>query len=491
MEEKIKKQKKSDLTTGDINKKLLGSKDIIDAEEESEKEKVTIYRSDLVSDHKIVEMIYSKASKKGEFLIYNSVTKKIKQVEKIENKKRIIIPDTRNKLVDYGVIKIPSGIEDYVHIKFLISEIRRFLDKYVYIEKMVDREIIISYILLTWVYDRFSAIPYLRALGEYGTGKSRLLKVLNVCYKSIYFASNASSAPIFRLIERFGGTLIIDEAELGSKSSRNSDIREVLRSGKDDEATIFRCNARTLDPEPYKVYGPKILGSRQTYGDDALESRLITIRMTEAKSKKIPLILDKEEFKNDSEKIRKMLLDWRLKRFFKIDTEAYKKHRYEGISDRLNEMYAPIICIRSKNKKFLKTLMKRAVEKNKRLREDKAQSFPALIIEKIGNSLFRYNEYPLLSKIAEIIKEETGKRYPPRFIGGIVRENLNLKTRHTRNGTVVIGKDSELKKLAEEYNIASLIEYWESYSISEKTFQTQLSQSIDLNDNGYHSGKKR
>ena len=97
----------------------------------------------------------------------------------------------------------------------------------------------------------------------------------------------------------------------------------------------------------------------------------------------------------------------------------------------------------------------------------------------------------MLSKIAEIIKEETGKRYPPRFIGGIVRENLNLKTRHTRNGTVVIGKDSELKKLAEEYNIASLIEYWESYSISEKTFQTQLSQSIDLNDNGYHSGKKR
>ena len=57
---KSRKQKKDDLTTGDINKKLLGSKDIIDAEEESEKEKVTIYRSGLVSDHKIVEMIYLK-----------------------------------------------------------------------------------------------------------------------------------------------------------------------------------------------------------------------------------------------------------------------------------------------------------------------------------------------------------------------------------------------------------------------------------------------
>ena len=75
------------------------------------------------------------------------------------------------------------------------------------------------------------------------------------------------------------------------------------------------------------------------------------------------------------------------------DTEVYKKHRNKDISDRLNEMYAPIICIRSKNKKFLKALMERAVEKNIKLLEDKAQSFPALIIEKIGDSFFRNNEY--------------------------------------------------------------------------------------------------
>jgi len=475
-----------------VNKKVTESEVIeIPEHEEGEEQKELIYKSSLISDFKIAEMIYSKITKKGAFLEYSKITKKIKEIEEIKDGERIIVPDIRGKLIDNNIIKIPSGSEDYVHIKVLISEISNYLDKYVYIKDKVDKGIIISYVLLTWVYERFSALPYLRALGELGTGKSRLLKVLNICYKSIYSSSNASAAPIFRLIDRFGGTLIIDEAELGNRSGRNSDIREVLRFGKDSGGCILRCNPSTHEPEPFKVYGPKILGSRQTYGDDALESRIITIRMTQPEVEKKTLLLDNEEFEDDSEKIRKMLLDWRLKNFFKIDTEAYKKHRNDKISDRLNEMYAPIICIRKNNKKFLKALMKRAVEKNKRLREDKAQSFPALIIEKIGNSLFRYNEYPLLSKIAEIIKEETGKRYPPRFIGGIVRENLNLKTRHTRNGTVVIGKDSELKKLAEEYNIASLIEYWKSYSISEKTFQTQLSQSIDLNDNGYHSRKKR
>ena len=487
---KAKKQKKADLTTGDINKKLLGSKDVIAAEEENEEEKVTIYKSGLVSDHKIVEMIYSKASKKGEFLIYNSVTKKIKQVDMIENKKTIIIPDTRNKLVDYGSVKIPSGIEDYGHIKFLISEIGNYLDKYVYIENPTDKETIISYVLLTWVYERFTAIPYLRALGEYGTGKSRLLKVLNVCYKSIYFSSNASSAPIFRLIEMFRGTLIIDEAELGDKSGRNSDIREVLRSGKDDEATIFRCGPSNNVPEPFRAYGPKILGSRQTYGDDALESRTITIRMTEAKSKTIPLLLDKEEFENDSEKIRKMLLDWRLKRFFKIDTEAYKNHRSEEITDRLNEMYAPIICIRYKNKKFLKALMKRAVEMNEKLLEDKAQSFEAVIIDKIGKYHFKYSVYPLLGVIAEDLKEETGKKYQSRFIGGIVRGNLNLKTEHTKSGSVVIATDEELKDLARRYNIGSLIEEWEKHSTTKKTFQTKLSPSRNIDDDDDYDVKR-
>ena len=480
---KEKKQKKTDLTNSEVNKKVTESEVIeIPEHEEGEEQKELIYKSSLISDFKIAEMIYSKITKKGAFLEYSKITKKIKEIEEIKDGERIIVPDIRGKLIDNNIIKIPSGSEDYVHIKVLISEISNYLDKYVYIKDKVDKGIIISYVLLTWVYERFSALPYLRALGELGTGKSRLLKVLNVCYKSIYSSSNASAAPIFRLIDRFGGTLIIDEAELGNRSGRNSDIREVLRFGKDSGGCILRCNPSTHEPEPFKVYGPKILGSRQTYGDDALESRIITIRMTQPEVEKKTLLLDNEEFEDDSEKIRKMLLDWRLKNFFKIDTEAYKKHRSEEISDRLNEMYAPIICIRKNNKKFLKALMKRAVEMNEKLLEDKAQSFEAIIIEKIGEYHFKYGVYPLLGVIAVDLKEETGKKYQSRFIGGIVRGNLNLKTEHTKSGSVVIATDEELKNLARGYNIGSLIEEWEKYHTTKKTFQTKLSPSRNIDN---------
>ena len=162
---KAKKQKKDDLTTGDINKKSLGSKEIVDAEEESEKDEVGIYKSGLVSFTKVGEMVYSKVTRKGEFLIYSRLTKKIKQVERLKNKNRVIMPDIRGKLITNNIVKIPSGIEDHKSTNHLISSIREYMDKYVYIENVVDKEIVVSYILLTWVYDRFSAIPYLRALG--------------------------------------------------------------------------------------------------------------------------------------------------------------------------------------------------------------------------------------------------------------------------------------------------------------------------------------
>ncbi len=58
-------------------------------------------------------------------------------------------------------------------------------------------------------------------------------------------------------------------------------------------------------------FGPKISGSRSVSNDDALESRIINIRMAETKSDDIPLRLN-EQFDKDSEELRCKLLKWRL-----------------------------------------------------------------------------------------------------------------------------------------------------------------------------------
>ena len=59
-------------------------------------------------------------------------------------------------------------------------------------------EIATQYILLTWVYDKFNELPYLRLRGDFGSGKTRALLVIgSICYKP-FFASGASTVSPLR-----------------------------------------------------------------------------------------------------------------------------------------------------------------------------------------------------------------------------------------------------------------------------------------------------
>ena len=63
-----------------------------------------------------------------------------------------------------------------------------------YLELPADFEEIASlYVLLTWVYEFAPSIPYLRVIGDWGTGKTRFLQVAGaVCFRPI-FASGATT----------------------------------------------------------------------------------------------------------------------------------------------------------------------------------------------------------------------------------------------------------------------------------------------------------
>ena len=52
------------------------------------------------------------------------------------------------------------------------------------------------YVLLTWVYDTFNELPYLRLKGEFGTGKTRcLLTIGSLCYKPMFVSGAIASRP--------------------------------------------------------------------------------------------------------------------------------------------------------------------------------------------------------------------------------------------------------------------------------------------------------
>lgn len=408
------------------------------------------------SDRHIGEMIKPKTGR-SYFAVYNPETKNLTYRDKIETDNTIYFPDWDDGLISLNIIKMPGCVEKYHSRSMLIDDLRDYIDKYVDIQDKIYKEIIIAYILLTWVYDRFSALPYLRIIGEMGTGKSRLLDILaGVCYKALKTASLASAAPIFRVIDKFYCTLLIDEVELSNNSERNCDIKEVLRFGKDKNGAILRVDNNTNKTVPYIVFGPKIFSSKYSTGDDALESRVISIRMQYSESKKIPLQLEDEELKKDSELLRAKLLAYRLKNYYKIDTRAYMKYIDSSVYKRLNEMIAPLICVRDGDESFISGLIGMTREKHRNMMEDKSMSFEAEIIKAMYMVQIEEKGDPLVQDIADRINDESHKKYSSRFIASILRENFKMSTMHTRDGNAVIYEKGKVLKLIENYNLTDL-----------------------------------
>ncbi|HHX51352.1 MAG TPA: hypothetical protein GX711_07930, partial [Clostridia bacterium] len=129
----------------------------------------------------LLEQIY--VDNKSHFLAFNSETGKAKIIPSLEIKDEIIEPNNGED-VALGAVKLPSGVEEYGETLFLLIEIEEHIHKYLDVSPSYLK-FAVYYILLSWVYDRFHTLPYLRALGDTGCGKSRFLDVIGgLCYKA-------------------------------------------------------------------------------------------------------------------------------------------------------------------------------------------------------------------------------------------------------------------------------------------------------------------
>ena len=126
---------------------------------------------------------------------------------------RLIPWSADSDLIKHEVLLLPSGLVKFGGIPDLIGEIDAYLYRYVDLSDSF-RRIAAYYILLTWVYDAFNELPYLRLRGDFGSGKTRALLVIgSLCYKA-FIASGASTvSPIFHILDTFRGTLVLDEAD--------------------------------------------------------------------------------------------------------------------------------------------------------------------------------------------------------------------------------------------------------------------------------------
>lgn len=263
----------------------------------------------------------------------------------IETGELLIPYGATNNLVRNECVMLPSRPAEYGLKQDLIADVRTFLHRYVDLSAPFE-DVAAHYILLTWVYDRFGELPYLRLRGEYGTGKTRALLVIGSLCNKAFFASGASTtSPIFHTLDAFGGTLILDEADF-PYSDAKADLVKVLNNGTTPGIPVLRCvpnKNKEFNPAAFKVFGPKVIAMRENFQDAALESRLITEQTGGRDLRKdIPLTLPRS-FKAEALALRNRLLHFRLCEYFNIGPEP--RALLSGVMPRLSQSALPLLSL--------------------------------------------------------------------------------------------------------------------------------------------------
>jgi hypothetical protein len=268
-----------------------------------------------MADSSLVEMLHDPVKKSTSFAWCKDGKVKIKERIKIENGKTIVPYSSHNNLLTNGFLVFPSVPVKYENELSLFEETRAFINKYVYLTPSA-LDTITTYVMMTWLYDKFSCVPYLRAVGMWGTGKSRLLEVVGkLCYKSMMAGGSITPAALFRTIDSFNGTLIFDEAELSDIDAK--ELLGILRQGHNANFKIIRMDKGkdgVLRTKAFKVFGPKIMASEERSINPAFESRCLSIFMYPGEESTRPISLP-SSYESDSCALRNKLLAFRFKNF--------------------------------------------------------------------------------------------------------------------------------------------------------------------------------
>jgi hypothetical protein len=344
-----------------------------------------------------------------------------------DNGKVLVPPQGLKAFLENGSLLLPSRAERGFTSEQVIAESIGFL--YTWADMPDDWLIPIAhYPLMTWVYDRFNAMPYLRFIGEYGTGKTRMLQVVAaLCYRSVALSGNITGAALFRSIDVIRGTLAVDEADF-KHSAEWSDITKVLNNGYAPGFPIVRCDSstRAFSPQSFWVYGPKIISTRHRFDDPATESRCITFETQERKvDPRIPLQLP-PAFYQEAQALRNKLLGWRFDNFHNIQADdSMLRH----LDPRIAQMGASLLAV-APDKETIAAFL------NGYSQNAKEDSPREIVKQILGESRGKVSVAQVTESANQRLQGSGLDQLTHKAVGSIVR-SLGYRTRRKNTGYVI------------------------------------------------------
>jgi hypothetical protein len=407
-------------------------------------------------DGSLVETVLSEETGKTSFLQWHAGAAYERATLTLPSVGRVIPYGGSNNLLRHGVLLLPSRAEEYGTVEALLGAVRSYIRRYADLSSAFE-ELASHYVLLTWVYDAFSEVPYLRLKGDYGTGKTRCLQTIgSVCYKPMFASGASTASPLFRMLDSVQGTLVIDESDFRFSDER-AEITKILNSGNARGFPVLRSEVtpqKEFNPTAFAVFGPKIVATRGSFDDRALESRCITESMSGAPPREeIPLNLP-PEFHSEARALRNRLLMYRFRTRNAIRPAPLG--RALGVEPRVAQVFAPLLAVAA-DEEARQRMLAAAQTKTGELAAERGASVEAQLLAIINE--MKRDELPLqVKEISRRFEERFGHDHrtsiTPRWVGRQLRSRLSLfPVKSHGNFTVPSSDDRRLDSLFKRYGV--------------------------------------
>jgi len=221
-------------------------------------------------------------------------------------------------------------------IEMVSREVDRFVDA-----PEEDRAIFTGFIVLSYVQEKFDALPYLFVVGDNSSGKTHLLRLMEaLCYRPMFGAS-LTAADLYTYLEEEGPPMTIIEDEFQG-SERDSDKLKIYKSGYKRGARVPRVTTfeggRRIDY--FQAFCLKIMAAEELTENKGLRERCIEVEMVEG-------MPEKDYYDDDDRarfaRIRAELLKWRMAVF--AGKDELPRLELDWLRGRNRELYLPLLTV--------------------------------------------------------------------------------------------------------------------------------------------------
>jgi hypothetical protein len=224
----------------------------------------------------------------------------------------------------------------------LLTDLERFVSDHAIFPDPHAARAIALWIVHTHAIDHFDSTPRLTiSSAEKGSGKTRVLEILETTVKDPLRAADVSAATLYRAIEKRAPTLLLDEYDVLFRSSADSGdaIRGVVNAGYRRGNPVLRCVGPTFEVEPFETFAAVGLAGNGDPPETILD-RSVVVRIRKRKPSETVKRWRVAASVPEGHALRDRAAQWASGGWKPVFPEDEP-----GIADRLLDVWEPLLAI--------------------------------------------------------------------------------------------------------------------------------------------------